>query len=83
MGLISEPATFGDGSSPFLFAHVRGTIAGRRIQFFKTYAGTGRQRHSVKYEGMLEGGASRLKGGWSIERHGRIVATEFFEASQP
>jgi uncharacterized caspase-like protein len=82
-GLISEPATFGDGSSPFLFAHVRGTIAGSRIQFVKTYDGTGGERHSVKYEGMLESGASRLKGGWAIEQQGRIVNTGFFEASQP
>ena len=81
-GMISEPATFGDGSSRFLFARVRGSVRGNRVEFVKTYDGTGGQTHSVRYEGVLEVGAVRLKGGWVIDQGNRVTATGFFSASQ-
>lgn len=83
-GRISEPATFGNGTSRFLFATVRGTVEGSRVQFIKTYDGTGGQNHSVRYQGNLnpEGRSVRLNGNWAIERSGRILRTGFFESSQ-
>lgn len=81
-GLISEPATFGDGTSKFLFANITGNVNAGRVSFIKTYDGTGGQTHSVNYDGMFEVNRSKLRGGWKIEQAGRTVATGSFEAGQ-
>ncbi len=81
-GMISEPATFGDGTSRFLFAGVRGTVKGGIVSFVKTYDGTGGQTHSVNYQGTLEPASRAINGGWTIVVGGRTNATGFFDARQ-
>ena len=81
-GMISEPATFGDGTSKFLFAHIEGTVERERVSFIKTYDGTGGQTHSVNYRGVLGSGNSSFRGGWVIEKDARIVANGGFEVRQ-
>jgi len=81
-GMISEPATFGDGTSRFLFAGVRGTVKGGIVSFVKTYDGTGGQTHSVNYQGTLDPAARSVNGGWTIVVSGRTNATGFFGARQ-
>lgn len=65
-GLISEPATFGNGSSRFLFAKLTGSVDGSRVRFVKTYDGTGGVSHSVNYQGVLDTETGQVNGGWSI-----------------
>jgi hypothetical protein len=65
-GRTTEPATFGDKSSPNLYANVVGVVEGRRVRMVKTYDGTGGQTHSVYYEGILDPGAMTISGTWII-----------------
>src|SRR5262249_40635730 len=65
-GRITEPATFGDQSSPNLYANVVGIVEGRRLRLVKTYDGTGGQSHSVYYEAVLDPGSMTLSGSWTI-----------------
>lgn len=65
-GKITEPNTFGDRSSPNLYANVVGIQEGLRLRLIKTYDGTAGQHHSVYYESMLDPGAMRISGTWII-----------------
>jgi len=69
-GRMTEPATFGDKTSPSLYANVVGVVEGRRVRMVKTYDGTGGQTHSVYYEGMLDPGAMTISGTWIISERG-------------
>lgn len=69
-GQTSEPATFGDGSSPYLYANISGRISGTSIFFTKTYDGTGGQNHSVEYRGTISRDGSIMSGTWSIGNAG-------------
>jgi hypothetical protein len=69
-GRMTEPATFGDNSSPNLYANVVGIVEGRRVRLIKTYDGTGGQTHSVYYEGVLDPGSTTLSGSWIISDRG-------------
>lgn len=80
-GLMSEPATFGNRTSGFLFAKVTGTVDGPRVRYTKTYDGTGGVTHSVNYQGVLDRQAGALRGDWSIESpNGKTTGT--FEAAK-
>jgi hypothetical protein len=63
-GRISEPATFGDRSSPQLFANLTGILHGRTLSFTKTYDGTGGQTHSVQYSGDISQDGQNIAGQW-------------------
>ncbi len=66
-GQISEPATFGDGAAPFLQAGMSGVVSpGGRVNFTKTYDGTGHVGHSVEYAGILSPDGRRITGTWTI-----------------
>jgi len=65
-GRTSEPATFGDGSSAYLYANISGTISGLNISFVKTYDGTGGPRHSVQYQRTLTSALSSMSGRWQV-----------------
>jgi hypothetical protein len=69
-GRLSEPATFGDGSSQFLFANLTGRVNGTRVTFTKTYDGTGGQTHSVPYEGTLDKSSMTVRGTWKVGETG-------------
>lgn len=63
-GSLSEPATFGDKTSDTLHATLSGNVTGDRLKFRKVYDGTAGVRHSVDYDGKLEG--TRVSGRWRI-----------------
>jgi hypothetical protein len=69
-GRTTEPATFGNGSSPFLYATISGTVVGRTISFTKTYDGTGGVNHSVQYRGTISRDGSFIVGRWNIGNDG-------------
>lgn len=75
-GRISEPATFGDGSSPNLYANLSGVVTGTSISFVKTYDGTGGQTHSVQYDGGISLDGLSVTGNWRV---GNVAGT--FNAS--
>ena len=66
-GQMSEPNTFGDASSPTLYARVEGTIEGKLVRFRKTYDGTGGERHSIDYVGFLNRSTNTIKGKWNTD----------------
>jgi hypothetical protein len=68
-GHSKEPATFGNGSSPFLIADLHGNVDGDRIEFIKSYNGEGGATHSVRYQGTLSDGGQRIKGEWNIDNY--------------
>jgi hypothetical protein len=83
-GRITEPATFGDGSSPWLYANVSGAISGSSIQFTKTYDGTGGVSHSATYAGEISPDGMRIAGTWSLPNlSGRFVMTPGTWATTP
>lgn len=65
-GKIAEPATFGSGTSKYLFANVFGEIGSNRVNFIKVYDGTGGVSHSVNYQGILRNNISGINGNWAI-----------------
>jgi hypothetical protein len=65
-GRITEPNTFGERSTPNLYANVVGVQEGLRLRLVKTYDGTGGQTHSVYYESMLDPGAMTISGTWIL-----------------
>jgi hypothetical protein len=65
-GRTSEPATFGEGSSPKLYARVQGRTSGTDVSFTKTYDGTNGVSHSVDYRGTISADGSRMTGTWHI-----------------
>jgi hypothetical protein len=65
-GQMSEPATFGNGSSPELYADISGHISGTAVAFTKTYDGTGGVNHSVEYLGTIAATGSSMSGSWHV-----------------
>lgn len=65
-GRITEPATFGDGTSPQLYANLSGSSDGYSISFIKTYDGHGGQTHSVAYSGTISGDGRSMSGTWRL-----------------
>jgi hypothetical protein len=79
-GRTSEPATFGNGKSPYLYATIFGTISGTpprlTISFRKTYDGTGGVTHSVEYWGAISADWSSMSGYWQVgTNNGSFKAT--------
>lgn len=65
-GRITEPATFGDGTSANLYANISGSTDGTNISFTKTYDGHGGQTHSVTYSGTISGNGASMSGSWRL-----------------
>jgi hypothetical protein len=65
-GSTEEPATFGNGTSPKLYAGIVGVLQGSSLQFTKTYDGTGGVRHSVEYSGSVSADATSMSGTWRV-----------------
>jgi hypothetical protein len=66
-GRTTEPATFGNGSSSYLFANITGTLSGSNVDFTKTYDGTAGVSHSVEYRGLLSVDGTTMSGSWNIK----------------
>jgi hypothetical protein len=59
-----------------LYATVEGQREGTHVSFLKTYDGTGGWKHSVVYDGTLNGDATEIAGRWVIGvASGRFVMT--------
>jgi len=70
-GWIVEPNSFGSANARYLSANVTGTIApDGKVEFTKTYDGTGGQSHSVYYRGQLSSDGA-IRGQWTIPPNGR------------
>ncbi len=65
-GFITEPNTFGAQTSANLYAAFSGTVVGNKVQWTKTYDGTGGVDHSVSYHGTIDRKAGSIEGRWSI-----------------
>lgn len=65
-GFIAEPNTFGNKTSANLYATFSGTVAGNKVEWKKTYDGTGGISHSVIYRGTLDRTRGRIEGRWII-----------------
>lgn len=65
-GRITEPATFGNGTSSNLYANISGSTDGTNISFAKTYDGTGGQTHSVSYSGTIGSNGASMSGFWQL-----------------
>jgi hypothetical protein len=65
-GVVKEPATFGTGSSPYLYANIAGRIDGSRISFTKTYDGTNQQSHPVEYDGVISADGASISGKYVV-----------------
>jgi hypothetical protein len=66
-GRTTEPNTFGDSSAAQLFTKISGYHSGNRIQFVKTYDGTGGQTHSVNYAGTIVPSGTKITGTWTLQ----------------
>ena len=65
-GRITEPATFGNGTSSNLYANISGSTDGTHISFTKTYDGHGGQTHSVSYSGTIGSDGASMSGSWQL-----------------
>ena len=65
-GFVSEPNTFGDGTSKNLYATLEGSVSGNAIEWVKTYDGTAGVSHSVEYGGTLDRTKRTIAGRWKI-----------------
>ena len=65
-GFVSEPNTFGDATSENLYAAFDGTVIGNKVEWKKTYDGTGGVKHSVWYRGTLDRKGRMIDGTWMI-----------------
>ena len=84
-GLISEQRIL-------LYASVDGAREGSRVSFLKTYDGTGGWKHTVYYEGLLNGDATEIAGQWQVgggsgpflmTRAGAVEEAEIRRAVEP
>jgi len=50
-----------------LYATVDGRRDGLNVSFLKTYDGTGGWKHTVGYDGMLNGEGTEIAGKWTID----------------
>lgn len=67
-GHMSEVATFGDKSSPYLYADISGRVGkDNTVTFRKTYDGTGGVSHSVDYKGRYDPNRQRIGGTWTLK----------------
>lgn len=65
-GTIIEPNEMGFTTEE-LEAALRGTRAGRSVDFTKTYDGSSDAAHSVDYVGQLSDDGNKVTGVWSLE----------------
>lgn len=64
-GTIDEaPRALGSGKR--LNAIISGTRSGARVEFLKTYDGTGGWSHSVRYRGKLSADLTEIGGRWNL-----------------
>jgi hypothetical protein len=84
-GLISEQRIL-------LYASVDGGREGSRVTFHKTYDGTGGWKHTVRYDGVLNGNATEIAGEWFVReatgafimrRAGAVEEAEIRKAVEP
>ena len=85
-GVISEQRIL-------LYASVDGQREGSHVFFFKTYDGTGGWKHTVRYEGALNGDATEIAGQWYVDdgttgqfimtRAGAVEEAEIRKAVEP
>jgi len=84
-GIISEQRIL-------LYASVDGEREGSRVSFLKTYDGTGGWKHTVRYEGALNGDATEIAGQWHVgggsgafimTRAGAVEEAEIRKAVEP
>src|SRR5438094_172660 len=77
-GEIKEPNTFGEQGDPWLHATVEGRFdpETRTLNFLKTYDGTAKVDHDVRYEGRLSADATQVEDGtWKIPDNGQGTFT--------
>jgi hypothetical protein len=67
-GTTHEPARSRSGVGGLLYAMIEGRRSGSSVAFVKTYDGTGGRKHSVDYEGRLNGDGTEIEGRWRISR---------------
>jgi hypothetical protein len=75
-----------------LYANLDGRRDGSVVSFLKVYDGTGGWKHSVEYEGTLNGDATEISGNWEVgggsgkfvmRRAGAIEEAELRKALEP
>jgi hypothetical protein len=71
-GFIKEPNTFGQRREPWLHATFKGSFdeKEKKLNFTKTYDGTGGESHDVVYSGTLSNDGTKLEGNWDINGTG-------------
>jgi hypothetical protein len=70
-GRTEEAATFGDGSSPKLYANISNArLQGNDFSFTKTYDGRGGVSHSANYSGAVNADGEALMGTWATDISG-------------
>ena len=67
-GTTHEPAPPRSAMPGLLYATIDGRRSGSSVAFVKTYDGTGGRKHSVAYEGRLNGEGTEIEGRWQISR---------------
>ncbi len=67
-GTTHEPAPPRSGIAGLLYATIEGRRSGGSVAFVKTYDGTGGRKHSVTYDGRLNGDGTEIEGRWRISR---------------
>lgn len=65
-GLVQEAAKSLPGTRVSVAASLQGTQALGRVEFTKTYDGTGGWRHAVLYSGRLSADRTEIEGRWRI-----------------
>ena len=63
-GRSTEPATFGNRSSPVLTADITGQIIGTSVTFNKHYDGTGGVSTTIQYQGIIDPEHTAMSGNW-------------------
>lgn len=67
-GTTHEPVRSRSGAGGLLYAAIEGRHNGSSVAFVKTYDGTGGRKHSVHYDGRLNGDGTEIEGRWRIAR---------------
>jgi hypothetical protein len=66
-GTIHESEVGRSGAPLTLFAYVSGSKHESAVTFTKTYDGSGGWGHAVQYDGLVNGDATEIEGGWEIK----------------
>jgi hypothetical protein len=68
-GWFREEKSFGEGTGPWLWSDLSGSLRdeSKMADFTKTYDGTGQQFHVVRYDGVLLSDDSAIVGAWQLE----------------